>query len=1071
MTARKKTDRKNTKTESSLPKVLIAGGAGFIGSYLCQTLLDQNCQVYCLDNLETGTEGNIKQFKDNKNFHFYQRDITDSLASLPSMDYVFHLAGLDYYLGKKDLSLEKILANSQGTKNLLEFVRHKGGKFLYGSSINVFNGKVSKDTLEKYFGEHSELYSHSEGKRFSETLTFEYFESYAINARIVRLVDVFGPRMNLTAGGRINQLFASFLQDMKISIPGQGKEVLHPTYVEDVVLGLFKAMFTKDSEGKVYTLGGMQTKTVKQFAHMVKAEAEAGEIEYVQADPLQVKVDEEEILVTQELLNWKAETGVKQGIRKTLNWLDEAEEQLQSAGNKKDSKKEKLQNQENSTKEPAVFSPRPVKPFNTEESAVENKDKETDTGTDTEQTTSRTKKKNNVLLEAVEQEKDQKNADQEKEKITREKAQEKDKTASKKRFSLPELHFGVLKFAVPLLLFLLVFLSPFILLSYYSWQTAKIFKTFDSAVGASKSIEKVKLEKAEKFVGRGKNTLLFLTNNFDFLADLQAGRELASIYSSLDVYLQGLQKQAQLSQEIKDLVDLIYGQKQGNFYQEIQDIEMVVEDLHQKLGLLVGEINAEAEFKTEPANQLFGWFVAKRVEIENQAAAARPQLEKTDRFLQVLPEILSVEGKKRYLILFQDSLELRPTGGFVSAVGVLTLENGQLLDLQVEDVYLLDSQLSGEVDPPEEITKYLGENNWYLRDANWSPDFRKTALQAEWFSEKETGKSYDGVIGVDWYFLKEILAAVGPVKPSFYNQEIDSNNLQERAISFYKANPSAEDGEAEKFLGNLVKIVVDKLADAPAPDLKQVFSQWGQSLKKKHFLLSFNSQDVQSKIEDNGWGGLVRGAVRRSALKKSGIKTNEFFDFNMGVDANVGINKANFYTSRSFQERVKITKDLSVRKTVQVVWENNSPSRSWPGGGYKNYFRLYVPPDARLIDVKQGRTKKELSLVDKEDITIKKQYFKKAYGLLVEVPAGEQMVVEFEYQLADKVRFKNGAAKYNLYWQKQPGTVADKLGLSFVYPQSIKPAKMSNGGKLKQGLISYSTALENDLLFIVQFVK
>ena len=148
---------------------------------------------------------------------------------------------------------------------------------------------------------------------------------------------------------------------------------------------------------------------------------------------------------------------------------------------------------------------------------------------------------------------------------------------------------------------------------------------------------------------------------------------------------------------------------------------------------------------------------------------------------QVLPlaqKIFAPQTAKTYLLLFQNNMELRPTGGFIGSFALLTINSGKIIEFKILDVYDADGQLKGHVDPPYPIRKILNQPNWFLRDSNFDPDFAKSAVQAAWFLQKELGKSVDGVIAVNAFFLQNLLKVTGPLDlPDFNNEVVSADNF------------------------------------------------------------------------------------------------------------------------------------------------------------------------------------------------------------------------------------------------------------------------------------------------------
>src|SRR5690349_17067330 len=197
--------RKSVIKKSALvPTALIAGGAGFIGSHLSEALLAKGARVVVLDNFKTGKEIHVKHLLSHKNFALYDVDINNGIpAEIESVDYVIHLAGLEEYLFSKEYTdLNSLLTNAFGTKHLLDLAERSSGKFLLASSIDVYEGRMSQLDITDYFGKNridENKYMITEAKRYAEALVWEYYKKNSTNVRIVRLPEVYGPRMNLDA--------------------------------------------------------------------------------------------------------------------------------------------------------------------------------------------------------------------------------------------------------------------------------------------------------------------------------------------------------------------------------------------------------------------------------------------------------------------------------------------------------------------------------------------------------------------------------------------------------------------------------------------------------------------------------------------------------------------------------------------------------------------------------------------------------------------------------------------------------------------------------------------------------
>lgn len=259
----RKQDLRELKNRISGTKILVAGGAGFIGSHLCELLLAEGATVYCLDNLITGQKAAIDKLTANPRFKFLQMDINGVLdGAVGKVDYIFHLAGADYNFDDSQLSLNTLVTNSLGTRNLLELAKTYNSKFLIVSTAAIYSGfNLTEPHPSSSF---------QEAKHFAEMLVEQYAQEFGQDTRIVRLADVYGPRMDLSIPVTINQLIKQGLYGDEFIIEGDELEVLHPTFIDDVIEGIVKVAYLNGGSGQTFTLLNPQEVTVIQFVNMLQ---------------------------------------------------------------------------------------------------------------------------------------------------------------------------------------------------------------------------------------------------------------------------------------------------------------------------------------------------------------------------------------------------------------------------------------------------------------------------------------------------------------------------------------------------------------------------------------------------------------------------------------------------------------------------------------------------------------------------------------------------------------------------------------------------------------------------------
>ncbi|SRR5258708_2724360 len=314
--------------------ILVAGGAGFIGSHLCEQLLNKNYQVICVDNLLTSNKRNIENLLQNKNFTFIETDIVSQLSpvksQLSNISYIFHLASPASPNAHSKRSyiaypIETLQVNSVGTNNLLELAEENNARFVYASTSEVYGDPAISPQPESYFGNvnpNGIRSVYDEGKRFGEAMTMAYVRTFAIDARIVRIFNTYGPKMLADDGRVVSNFIVQSLQNKPLTIYGDGSQTRSFCYVSDMVEGLQNAMFTDTIQGEVINLGNPTEHTIAEFAEIIKqltgTKAKIVNEILPADDPKQRKPD---ITKAQKILHWEPKVKLEEGLKKTIEYF------------------------------------------------------------------------------------------------------------------------------------------------------------------------------------------------------------------------------------------------------------------------------------------------------------------------------------------------------------------------------------------------------------------------------------------------------------------------------------------------------------------------------------------------------------------------------------------------------------------------------------------------------------------------------------------------------------------------------------------------------------------------------
>lgn len=326
---------------------------------------------------------------------------------------------------------------------------------------------------------------------------------------------------------------------------------------------------------------------------------------------------------------------------------------------------------------------------------------------------------------------------------------------------------------------------------------------------------------------------------------------------------------------------------------------------------------------------------------------ARKVLTTVDRLLLLYKVGSGFNGAKTYLVLFQNSMELRPTGGFIGSVGKLTMVDGKVGELVIFDVYELDGQLRGHVDPPDPIRTLLAQEHWYLRDSNWDPDFSVSAARAAWFFEKETGQTVDGVFALTSGFVTELLKATGPINISDYNDRVTSDNFLGKALYYTKSDFFPGSTQKKDFLGSLARALFERVHEPQGVNNTIALRSVVRSVDNRDLQFYFSDPALQRLSRAFSWAGELE---LKPTCADDGERST-CIDLPLAiVDANVGVNKANIFVSGDVTRDIEIPEIGSLSETVTFS-QNNVGEITSNDTSYKSYTRFYLPPDASVQNV------------------------------------------------------------------------------------------------------------------------
>jgi nucleoside-diphosphate-sugar epimerase len=315
--------------------VMIAGGAGFVGSHLCRSLLQQGHRVVCVDDLSTGNLDNVRDLLPNPHFEFIKTDV--AYAPPVHVDVIAHLASPASPVDYDRMPVHTMRANALGMFRLLEVARNVGARFLFVSTSEVYGDPLVHPQPETYWGNVDPIGPRScydEAKRFGEALLFATRRETGVQANIVRLFNAYGPSMRRNDGRVIPELVSAALAGRPLTVHGNGTQTRSFIYISDLVAGLEHIIKDRDLDGEVFNVGNPHEITVLQLAeHILEATGSSSTIEFTSARPGDPERRKPVIDKINGRYGWEPRVELMEGIRHTIADFIAAEELARSRSN------------------------------------------------------------------------------------------------------------------------------------------------------------------------------------------------------------------------------------------------------------------------------------------------------------------------------------------------------------------------------------------------------------------------------------------------------------------------------------------------------------------------------------------------------------------------------------------------------------------------------------------------------------------------------------------------------------------------------------------------------------------
>ena len=302
---------------------LITGGAGFIGSHLCEFLLAKGYKVIAMDNLATGDIKNIENLRSNKNFTYIHHDVSKHIVVNEELDFVLHFASPASPVDYQKIPIQTLKVGSLGTHNALGLALAKKASYVLASTSEVYGDPLVNPQPETYWGNVNPIGirgCYDEAKRFAEALTMAYHRIHRLDTKIVRIFNTYGPRMRKDDGRVVPNFITQALKNEPITVYGNGKQTRSFCYISDLVEGIYKLMMSGINEP--VNLGNSEEHTIFEFAEVIKELTKSKS--KIAFKPLPVDdphVRCPDIAKAKKMLKWQPKVKLKEGLARTIEWF------------------------------------------------------------------------------------------------------------------------------------------------------------------------------------------------------------------------------------------------------------------------------------------------------------------------------------------------------------------------------------------------------------------------------------------------------------------------------------------------------------------------------------------------------------------------------------------------------------------------------------------------------------------------------------------------------------------------------------------------------------------------------
>lgn len=991
------------KVKSNTPITLIIHGGNRLGYKLTKALIDQKGYVVVIDKFNLETRKYVSELKRSDLVDFFDFKGFDSVfKNIKRFDYVYYL--LEDKLSQEEFDSKEFLSETKQLELCLAHAKKNDAKFALITSLGLNRELVNR--INNTGLATPTPYSNIELQKYCETLVAEFKDKSNINARILRIGTLIGKGIDKVKNPILDQLFKEATNDIQITIKGEGLDIYNLIHEDDAVYGILKLTFSNKTKGEVISLANKNDYTLLSLAYkLLELNTEAQSIRFVD--------NPEENFLIQDLYV-PAPHATKYGWTQQITLEKAMIEQIQ------------------------VY--------------YDNINKSWDIA-----------KKESPKKTEIKQKKHIKETKTELGEFIHKLGEPLRKIKTNRRVSKPTPKAILQGFLIAITAILFAYFVAYPILG-TTFGLMSVKSTATDILASINDIPDIEtsqnFDKLEKSMARTSDSFSNMAWMFELF-----GKD--DVYSNMSrVLIAGentIDGGRQLVEAISPLMSYVREFEPAVTFQD--STASTTREYREQLREIDRNKHKieDAAYKIQFADQLlknvntsvFPKFAQDKVlEIKDVVKKAGEATVTYQEAVTFLPDILGAEERKRYLILLQNESEIRSTGGWITSYGVVGIEGGQIRELFVDDIYNAEGTLKvqGKKYPaPASMMEALELRDWTFSLVNWSPDLTETRIKAEQFiSDLGKGNKIDGIVTIDIAFFQKLLDKWGGIEVPGEDELITAQNINEKVFEMHR---EFTPGSTQKttFLANLANEIVKKLLSMNFQEILSISDVLESSLNEKHLQVAFDNNKAFNFFNSRNWAGSLDNRYKEAPVL---------------VDWNWGGNKANQYLNKSHSLLVNIKDEDTITFQYTLSVENTSTSNSYPQGDYKNYQRVYIPPEAQIL---------KISGMEEGKHSIYRESGFKIIGGWFNVPVGKISTLEISYQLnrgdmgaTFPLVEEESAIFFDLDIFKQAGERKHAYKLDIIYPSTwvlVESAKLNTISNQLSGRFDLSRDMQYKLMW------